>query len=248
MGIIFTIYCRKSANIFKEVKKIELKRRIYLKVYGDGTVLPSSDILGYIGEHLATEMVFILPDNLIDNEYIYTINFEDDAGNINVGCMTSDSLSFIIPAELTTTNKLKAELVITNSQGVIFKSCDFLFNIHNGVSTDDISNKYVGLLEDTLSKFNAIIKQIGTDDLSKLRGITSIEKTQTNENVDTYTISYTDNTTSNFNVTNGKNGTDYVLTSEDKAEISQIVFDSYISDINATLEERLNGGESSGNT
>lgn len=39
-------------------------------------------------------------------------------------------------------------------------------------------------------------------------GIASIEKTSTNGLVDTYTITYTDSTTSSFNVTNGKNGTD----------------------------------------
>lgn len=227
---------------------MELKRRVYLKVYDDGTVMPSSDILGYVGEHLASEMVFLLPDNLVNNEYTYTINFEDDVGNINVGTMKVDSLSFVVPAELTTTNKLKAELLIASSEGVIFKSSGFLFNLHNGVViTDDIANKYAGLLEDTLNKFNALTEQIGTNDLTKFRGITSIEKTDTNENVDTYTISYTDNTSSNFDVTNGKDGIDYILTESDKTEIAQIIFDNYISEINSALEECLDGGESSGN-
>ena len=40
------------------------------------------------------------------------------------------------------------------------------------------------------------------------RGIASIEKTGTSGNVDTYTITYTDETTSTFTVTNGTNGTD----------------------------------------
>lgn len=42
------------------------------------------------------------------------------------------------------------------------------------------------------------------------RGIVSIEKTATTGLVDTYTITYTDNTTSTFNVTNGKDGADGV--------------------------------------
>lgn len=228
---------------------MELKRKVYLRVYGDGTVMPSSDMLGYVGEHMASEMVFLLPDNLVNNEYVYTINFEDDVGNINVGTMSADRLYFIVPAELTVTNKLKTELVITNSEGVVFKSSNFLFNIHDGISSnDDIANRYVGLLEDTLNKFNAITDQLGSNDLSKFRGITAIEKTETNENVDIYTISYTDNTTSNFNVTNGTDGIDYVLTENDKTEIAQIVFDNYISEINSMLEMRLDGGENSGNT
>ena len=42
------------------------------------------------------------------------------------------------------------------------------------------------------------------------RGIVSIVKTATSGLVDTYTITYTDNTTSTFNVTNGKDGADGV--------------------------------------
>ena len=44
--------------------------------------------------------------------------------------------------------------------------------------------------------------QDGTDG----RGITSITKTSTSGLVDTYTITYTDNTTSTFEVTNGQDG------------------------------------------
>ena len=40
------------------------------------------------------------------------------------------------------------------------------------------------------------------------RGISSISKTGTSGNVDTYTIIYTDSTTSSFNVTNGVDGSD----------------------------------------
>jgi hypothetical protein len=42
------------------------------------------------------------------------------------------------------------------------------------------------------------------------RGIVSVQKTGTAGLVDTYTITYTDNTTSTFTVTNGKDGTDGV--------------------------------------
>ena len=40
------------------------------------------------------------------------------------------------------------------------------------------------------------------------RNIVGIEKTSTNGLVDTYTITYSDNTTSTFTVTNGRNGYD----------------------------------------
>ncbi len=58
------------------------------------------------------------------------------------------------------------------------------------------------------------------------RGIASIVKTSTSGNVDTYTITYTDSTTQTYTVTNGVNGqdgSDYVLTSQDKSDIADIV-------------------------
>lgn len=57
-------------------------------------------------------------------------------------------------------------------------------------------------------------------------GITSIQKTGTSGLVDTYTITYTDGTTATYTVTNGANGqpgADYVLTAQDKADITDIV-------------------------
>ena len=51
-------------------------------------------------------------------------------------------------------------------------------------------------------------------------GITSITKTSTSGNVDTYTILYDNNTTTTFQITNGA---DYVLTNADKQEIASLV-------------------------
>lgn len=51
-------------------------------------------------------------------------------------------------------------------------------------------------------------------------GITSVTKTSTSGNVDTYTILFTNNSTTTFQVTNGD---DYVLTNADKQEIASLV-------------------------
>lgn len=56
------------------------------------------------------------------------------------------------------------------------------------------------------------------------RGIVSIIKTGTAGLVDTYTVTYTDSTTSTFTVTNGEDGDDYVLTNQDKSDIADIVY------------------------
>ncbi|MEE1154169.1 MAG: hypothetical protein UH241_03335 [Acutalibacteraceae bacterium] len=93
--------------------------------------------------------------------------------------------------------------------------------------------------------------------VNELRGISKIEKTATEGYTDTYTIYYSDKTTSTFTITNGKNGSDgkdgangkdgidgkdYILTDVDKSAIAQIVYDDYISNLNQQLENRLNGG------
>lgn len=57
------------------------------------------------------------------------------------------------------------------------------------------------------------------------RGIVSILRTSGNGSagtVDVYTITYTDNTTSTFSVRHGTNGTNYVLTDADKADIAEL--------------------------
>ena len=54
------------------------------------------------------------------------------------------------------------------------------------------------------------------------RGISSIVKTSSSGLVDTYTITFTDNTQTTFTVTNGAEGQDYVLTNDDKQEIADL--------------------------
>lgn len=51
-----------------------------------------------------------------------------------------------------------------------------------------------------------------TGTASGLKGISSIAKTGTSGNVDTYTITYTDGSTSTFTVTNGADGSFYIVT------------------------------------
>lgn len=62
----------------------------------------------------------------------------------------------------------------------------------------------IAMLEDLIENYDGSGSGggSGTDG----RGITSISKTSTDGLVDTYTITYTDNTTSTFTVTNGANG------------------------------------------
>lgn len=70
-------------------------------------------------------------------------------------------------------------------------------------SSDDLTQAdIIAGLEENVIYLNSSIFVAGADG----RGIVSIVKTSTSGLVDTYTITYTDNTTSTFNVTNGAQG------------------------------------------
>ena len=59
-------------------------------------------------------------------------------------------------------------------------------------------------------QYNFVIDMSGASGINGV-GISSIQKTSTSGKVDTYTITYTDNTSTNFNVTNGENGSEYTV-------------------------------------
>lgn len=204
-------------------------RKIYLKVYLNGTVISDNDILGFIGEHMVTTLVFEFPSKLKNDNYTYMLNFEDDTGKVWSGTLLDD-YTFIIPMELTQNKFLRVQLTVSERNNVVFKSNCIEFKLHNSVDVNDVSNKYIGLLEDTLNNFDNLVKQIGSKDLSKLKGVVSIEKTAINGLQDTYTVTYTDATTSTFIITNGSKGDkgeNYVLTNSDKLEIAKIVSEEY---------------------
>lgn len=77
------------------------------------------------------------------------------------------------------------------------------------------------------------------------RGIVSFARTSgtgTAGSLDTYTITYTDNTTDTFTVYNGKNGSDYVLTDKDKQDIANLA--AALVDVSGKLDK--SGGTMTG--
>lgn len=111
-----------------------------------------------------------------------------------------------------TSDTLLCELKITQETDKVttFPSFTILVNpsIVDGVEggqdpvEETTLSNLIAEVNDALSNVSEVIQ--GADG----RGITSISKTGTNGLVDTYTITYTDATTSTFEVTNGKDGVD----------------------------------------
>lgn len=223
---------------------------------------PNSSFAGYAGEHLATTLILALPDELKQTEYTYRLDFKT-VNNSYTACIDS-VLSFALPQALTIAGTLTVQLTISNETEVIYKTQPVKLTIKESINAvEEVDDKYVGLLNEKLEDFQAVLDKLGVLDVNELRGIAKIEKTATEGYTDTYTIYYSDKTTSIFTITNGangkdgsngkdgingkdgangKDGTDYVLTDDDKSAIAQLVYDNYISSLNQQLETRLNGG------
>ena len=75
----------------------------------------------------------------------------------------------------------------------------------NEASNLNITAQKIGAITKvTITNKEGVSKTVEIHDGIPGRGIVSIIKTKTTENIDTYTITYTDGTTSTFNVTNGE--------------------------------------------
>jgi hypothetical protein len=237
-----------------------MNREIIITCTAD-KAFPSTAFAGYAGEHLATTLIWKLPDELISEDYTYRLDFAT-ASNSYIAHIGSD-LSFALPQALTIAGTLAAQLTISNkTEEVVYKTQAIKLTIKESIEAiEEVDDKYVGLLDEKLNDFQTVLDRLGILDVTELRGISKIEKTATNGLIDTYTIYYSDGTTSDFTIANGKDGkngidgkdgadgkdgTDYVLTDDDKSAIAQLVYEDYIADLNNLLENRLAGGATNG--
>lgn len=121
--------------------------------------------------------------------YTYTPTIDGNVANIDLsGNELADNYSVVVSIVKANGQRLRS---FRTDQFFIVESSDDL-------TTDDI----IQGLEENVIYLNTQCFVAGEDG----RGITSIVKTATAGLVDTYTITYSDNTTSTFNVTNGAAG------------------------------------------
>lgn len=121
--------------------------------------------------------------------YTYTPTIDGNVANIDLGGYElADNYSVVV------------SIVKANGQRLRSFRTDQFFIVE---SSDDLTPAdIIQGLEENVIYLNASIFIAGADG----RGITSIVKTATAGLVDTYTITYSDNTTSTYNVTNGAQG------------------------------------------
>ena len=247
------------------MKDYKLDRDFYCGLYDvifRGLLLNNKDITCFIynvlfpNEPIKPEEVEYVNSNLVEG-----IDFKT-ANNSNPAYIDS-SLCFALPQSLTVAGTLTVQLTISNkTEEIVYKTQAVKLTIKESIEAiEEVDDKYVGLLDEKLNDFQTVLDRLGILDVTELRGISKIEKTATEGNTDTYTIYYSDKTTSIFTITNGangkdgsngkdgingKDGTDYVLTENDKSAIAQLIYEDYIADLNKLLENRLNGGVANG--
>ena len=145
--------------------------------------------------------------------YTYTPTIDGNVANIDLsGNELADNYSVVV------------SIVKANGQRLRSFRTDQFFIVE---SSDDLTmDDIIQGLEENVIYLNSQAFVAGEDG----RGIESIVKTSTAGLVDTYTITYTDNTTSTFQVTNGANGQDGAegvgITSIEKTGTSGLV-DTY---------------------
>lgn len=142
--------------------------------------------------------------------YTYTPTIDDNIANIGLtGNELADNYSVVVSVVKADGQRLRS---FRTDQFFIVESSDDL------TPADIIEG-----LEENVIYLNTSIFVAGADG----RGIVSVVKTSTSGLVDTYTITYTDNTTSTFDVTNGAQGAQGVgITSIAKTSTSGLV-DTY---------------------
>lgn len=159
--------------------------------------------------------------------YTYTPTIDGNVANINLGGY-----------ELADNYAVVVSIVKANGQRLRSFRSDQFFIVE---SSDDLTqDDIIAGLEENVIYLNAQAFIAGADG----RGIQSILKTGTSGLVDTYTIYYSDNTTSTFDVTNGAQGAQGVgITSIEKTSTSGLV-DTYtitLSNGNTSTFEVTNG-------
>lgn len=139
-------------------------REIILTV-GNNQITANTHFAGYSGEHLATVLKYKLPNTLQGDEYTYVLCFENDKGTFYAN-IDASPVEYLLPQGLMVQGTLHCQLTILKDSGqTVYKSPDYQLEIFQSIeSTDQVDEKYAGLIDDSIAKFNAackLLEQVG---------------------------------------------------------------------------------------
>ena len=133
-----------------------------IKLQLQDTVLhASSTLAGYEGDHCATQLQLDIPPELVSEDYTYQLSISS-GGITSRALLQYDSLVFDLPVAVMVTGNIFVSLIISDGTQIIRKSdvCSLTVNPALDTPSEDVENRYTGLLEDSVAKFCDATEQL----------------------------------------------------------------------------------------
>lgn len=196
-------------------------RQITITCAGNSAVADSY-FAGYQGEHNATQLSWELSEDLQNYNYILAFALPDGSTE----SVIIDKYPIVYSLSQTITQQagvINVQLTVLNDDGeLIYKTQQVQLRIANSVNIDSTAKPYVSELTEAIEKFIAATKSLDNIAITAVRddkGVT-ISITDKDKTVSTYSIF---------------DGSDYVLTDNDKQEISQLIRNEVRTEIDTPL-------------
>lgn len=183
-------------------------RQITITCAGNSTVADSY-FAGYQGEHNATQLSWELSEDLQNYNYILAFALPDG----NTESVVIDEYPIVYSLSQTITQLagvINVQLTVLNDDEIIYKTQQVQLRIASSVSIDNTAKPYVSELTEAIEKFIAATKSLSKITVTGERKDSSVDISITDQNGNTEVFSIFD-------------GSDYVLTDNDKQEIATVV-------------------------
>lgn len=202
-------------------------RQITITCAGNSAVADSYNA-GYQGEHNATQLSWELSEDLQNYNYILAFALPDG----NTESIIIDKYPIVYSLSQTITQlagTVTVQLTVLDDDGeLIYKTQQVQLRIANSVNIDNTAKPYVSELTQAIEQF------IATKSLDNI----ALTAERNSEGV-TISITDKDKTVSTYSIFDGS---DYVLTDNDKQDIATVVTDD-LSDKLASKQDKLIAGE-----
>lgn len=183
-------------------------RQITISCAGNSAVADSYNA-GYQGEHNATQLLWQLPEDLQNYNYILAFALPDG----NTESVVIDEYPIVYSLSQTITQLagvINVQLTILNDDEIIYKTQQVQLRIASSVSIDNTAKPYTSELTQAIEQFIAATKSLSKITVASERKDSSVDISITDQNGNTEVFSIFD-------------GSDYVLTDDDKQEIARLI-------------------------
>lgn len=176
------------------------------KIYDSRLLYPENKFAGYNGENLAEKLEFELEEY---KDYDKTICFKTEDGTM---FDILEDNQYVLKNNLTKYDEVTFYLQFSKMQSnemQIIKTSEYLLKFKNSFDIKEENLDIDTNITVKIFELEERIKKIEESEITQGkdgRGILNIEKTATNGLIDTYTITFTDNTTTEINIKNGDQG------------------------------------------